>query len=530
MLGSRWFATIICLALLGPPVGAQQGIGPEGPMIDKGVAWLKKQAAGANTGEAVLAGLALLKCEVKPNDPAVVAVAQKVRSRFQAGAYAPENDGGSGIYEIGIAAMFLANLDPVAHQQELQILAKTLVDRQNPNGSWDYRNRTPGDTSISQYAVLGLWEAANAGIDFDPSIWDRIALWFLSSQAEGGSWNYHRDESNRPETVAMTAAGTGSILICQMQLQRYLKAFELPSPLMTPLFPEGQVRFEPKVTARALEASYKRGLTWLSRNLTSPNLQTDGQSAFYALYGIERVGALGGRDQMGGDWYRQGVGYIQSTQQPDGSWNTVHGPVPNTSWALMFLTRATAQTVQKIEIKRLAAGTLLGGRGLPSDLSTLTVAGGRVMVRPMNGAIDSMLAALEDPRSEQTEAALSGLVEQYNARGPAVLRPLKDRFRKLISDRDPTNRLAGAWGLGRIGDFDAVPLLIKALQDADAGVVNEARVGLQVLSRKIDGFGPEPNATPEQRAEAARKWRAWFDASRPPGFNPDDGDPLMKKR
>ena len=32
---------------------------------------------------------------------------------------------------------------------------------QNANGSWDYSGRSNGDTSITQYAVLGLWEAEN---------------------------------------------------------------------------------------------------------------------------------------------------------------------------------------------------------------------------------------------------------------------------------------------------------------------------------------------------------------------------------
>ena len=43
----------------------------------------------------------------------------------------------------------------------------------------------------------------------------------------------------------------------------------------------------------------------------------------------------------------------------------------------------------------------------------MTVAGGRVVSRPMNGAIEGMLAVLEDPRAEQADAAVAGLVERY---------------------------------------------------------------------------------------------------------------------
>ena len=102
------------------------------------------------------------------------------------------------------------------------MLATYLLGRQNANGSWDYNGRPHGDTSISQYAILGLWEAENAGIDIPPSAWDRAAGWFLSVQDSAGGWNYHRDEPARyTDTVAMTAAGVGSLLICQRQLDRF---------------------------------------------------------------------------------------------------------------------------------------------------------------------------------------------------------------------------------------------------------------------------------------------------------------------
>jgi hypothetical protein len=518
--------------LSGLSASAQQFTGPEGPIITRGVAYLKAHANDRQVGEAALAGLALVKCEVPPNDPVLQMIVNRIKGRFKEGRYDPDNEGGSGIYEAAVALMFLSNLSPATYKAELEGLTRFLIGRQLPSGGWDYSYRSAGDTSISQYALLGLWEAANAGVEIAPEVWDRAALWYLSVQSSAGSWNYHRDEPQWAETVAMTGAGAGSLLICQMQLQRFFKALEPPSPLMTPLFPEGQAIYEPKVSSKTLNAATRRGVGWIgSRFVISEDESRFGQSSFYTLYGIERIAALGGPEIMKGiDWYRQGFRYIQARQQSDGSWNAKHDILPNTCWALLFLAKATAQTVQKIEIKRLGAGTLLGGRGLPRDLSTLTVAGGRVMVRPMGGAIEGMLAVLEDPRSEQVESAMAGLIDQYNARGPSALRPLKDRFRKLMTDRDPTNRAVGAWGLGRIGEIDAAPLLIKALEDADEGVVQEARVGLQVLSRKIEGPGPPVGSTSEQRAQAARQWQAWFDSIRPPGFNLDDLDRVPSRR
>ncbi len=54
--------------------------------------------------------------------------------------------------------------------------------KQKAAGCWDYDGRAAGDASISQYAVLGLWEAENAGVRIAPSVWDNAAGWFLSVQ------------------------------------------------------------------------------------------------------------------------------------------------------------------------------------------------------------------------------------------------------------------------------------------------------------------------------------------------------------
>jgi hypothetical protein len=234
------------------------------------------------------------------------------------------------------------------------------------------------------------------------------------------------------------------------------------------------------------------------------------------LYGLERVGALAERQTIGRvDWYERGRSFIHSSQQGDGSWNGTYGIEMNTVWAMLFVTKSTAKTIQKIQVKRLGAGTLLGGRGLPSDLTSLTVAGGRVVSRPMNGAIEGMLAVLEDPRAEQADAAVAGLVDGYYREGPEALRPYKARFRKMLTDRDPGVRRVAIWALAHTEDMDVVPLLIDALVDSEEEVVAAARLGLQVLSRKIEGLGPPSPSTPEQRRAAAQRWRDWFHAIRP---------------
>ena len=173
----------------------------------------------------------------------------------------------------------------------------------------------------------------------------------------------------------------------------------------------------------------------------------------------------------------------------------------------MFLTRATEKTIAKLDAKKLGSGTLLGGRGLPEDLSTLTVAQGRVVVRPMNGAIEEMLAVLEDPRAEGVETALSGLIDRYFTSGSLALRPYKDRFRALLEDGDVEQRQTAAWALARTGELDVAPDLIDALEDPSDDVVATARYGLRLLRRDLDGYGPPRGASPEQKRAAARRWR-----------------------
>ena len=182
------------------------------------------------------------------------------------------------------------------------------------------------------------------------------------------------------------------------------------------------------------------------------------------LYGIERIGALADRPILGkGDWYAKGHDFIISTQQADGSWHSQHGIEMNTVWSILFIVKSTAKTMKRIQIQRLGAGTLLGGRELPKDLNSMTVAGGRVVSRPMNGAIEGMLAALEDPRADQADAAVAGMVDRYYREGPDALRPYKVRFRKMLLDRDPGVRSVAAWALAHTGDMDVVPLLIETV-------------------------------------------------------------------
>ncbi len=517
--GNRtWVGLAIIVSLATGTARAQQV-----PAVSRGIDFLRKQSAMLGAGESGLALLAMLKAEVPLTDPALKACVATIDKRFDGSTFKPERAGGSDIYEAGVIIMALANLDPDGRKSQIKSVADYILGKQKAAGGWDYDSRMAGDTSISQYAVLGLWEADNVGVVIHPRVWDGAAQFYLNTQSAQGSWTYHRDENSQQDTLSMTAAGVGSLLICQRQLLAHRRASSAQNPYLIPLLSENQrIRYTVQTPPARLAQGINGGLAWLSGHFTTTDTSVIGQSALYCLYGIERVGALAGRANLGNvDWFDQGARYITAKQSPDGSLTGSHGDAPNTAWAVLFLTKSTAKSIERIKVRRLGAGELYGGKGLPKDLSSISEAGGRLVARPMDGAVEGMLSVLEDPRSQNADSALAGLVERYGKEGPKAITPYRDRFQKLLTDRDPGIRRVAAWATARIGDLSLMPSLIETLRDPDESVVTEARQGLQLLSRKIDGLGPPSPSTPEQREAAVKAWRAWYESVRP--LKLDDG-------
>ncbi len=507
------------------PAPAQQE--QQEPAVLSGIQYLRGRAANQQVGETAMIALALLKADTPPTDRVLASCVATIQKRFTGSGYTPERRGGHDVYEAAVVAMALANLDNDTYRGDLNLAATYLIGMQKPNGSWDYVQRSRGDASISQYALLGLWECENAGVNVPPSVWDRAANWYLGAQAPAGSWNYHRDEPQYADSLSMTAAGVGSLLLCKRQLERYREAKRGVNPLLTALTSTTTSQnYEIATSLVQIDQASKKGIAWLGAISTTNQPNLLGQSIYYGLYGIERVAALADRQTIGKvDLMEKGRAYIKTTQKPNGSWSTTpYSDEMNTVWALLFLTRSTAKSIKRVTIKRLGAGTLVGGRYLPKDLTSMTVAAGKIMSRPMNGAVEGMLAVLEDPRTQTADTAVSGLIERYLREGPDVLRPFKDRFRKLLTDRDPGMRQVAAWALSRTADLDVVPDLIGALVDPEENVVAAATQGLQLLSRKLEGLGPPSPSTPAQRKEAAQAWRAWYDAIRPLDADADDDD------
>ncbi len=165
----------------------------------RAIAYLRGHVGpAAGVGENALAALAMVKAEVPKDDPALVTAIRTIESRFTSGGvYTPERHGGVDVYEAGVIILALANYDPVGRRSMIEAAAAHLASKQRPNGCWDYDGRSSGDCSISQYAVLGLWEAENVGIRVSPSVWDNAAAFYISVQSPGGGWTYHPRRGRR---------------------------------------------------------------------------------------------------------------------------------------------------------------------------------------------------------------------------------------------------------------------------------------------------------------------------------------------
>ena len=119
------------------------------------------------------------------------------------------------------------------------------------------------------------------------------------------------------------------------------------------------------------------GIAWLGAHF---NLQTPPWNYYY-IYGLERAGVLARVVYMGEHrWYVEGARYLIRVRAPSGGWSMRRGArrdvlgaslaTVDTSFALLFLTRATAKSIATPtppELLNLTEGEKLPDRDL-SDL------------------------------------------------------------------------------------------------------------------------------------------------------------------
>jgi hypothetical protein len=558
-------SVVVVLAMCVVVQSARQGVTADKPpevleAIRKGAEYLQKNAAVVTASEAGLVAYTLLSAGIPAEDPGVKALIEKVVAKFGAEGYQPTAHHN---YEAGVDAMALSAADKVKYKDKLQLIADYLVKNQRSNGSWDYFGQEHGgDTSISQYGMLGLWAAARAGVVIPQKTLDMAAVWHLRTQNRNGGWSYQPLGGDVGLKHSMTVAGIGTLGIARLLMstnpqaleslaeeeakpKKVEKAFgvlEKVNPKDEPEKPAGEAApvdaaYKPQVSRTDMDAAMKRGLGWISANYTVDK-NALGWHLYY-LYGLERAASLANVERIGGrDWYTDGYRVLLKLQESDGSFNNLGGIVPSTCFAVLFLTRATEKLVPNAPPPRptpkaptFGGGLLAGGRGLPTDMANVEAKDGNIKARKLDTPLDQLLAELENPKSEKIESAQAALVEAVQVGQREQLIGQKDLLLKLAKDARVDVRRTAFWALGRCNDLRVAPVLIQGLMDADFDAAVEARNALCVLSRRPRGFGlpddliaklPENASQAEKesafekwRDDDVRRWREWYQSVRP---------------
>ena len=506
--------------------------------IDRASQWLLSRVVNDSDGHAAIATVALLKSGVKPETPQIKSVCERLCSRITTAAFTPQQHH---VYEAGVSLLALANADPKKYRPQIGILAKYLIANQGANGQWHYPGSMEGDTSISQYAILGLWEATRSGVVVPLEVWDKAAAWHIRTQQRDGGFGYHPDMGGGASLHSMTAAGIGSLRIARRHLfpnARERAVVETAAAkknrsgkrfgLLEPVYRDDEsaatseeeraalraANYVPQVKLAQIDEAVERGVSWMTTNFT---VTRPTGYPIYFLYGLERGATLAEIKTFGAhDWYEEGASHLVATQGQGNSWTDSSGEVPATAFGILFLSRATSKMVRasvaRIEV---GAGILVGGRGLPDELNAAKLDDGKIKKDQKKAPLEELLAQLENPQLPLLENTQTEIVEQVLIGKREELIGQVDRLKKLARHKEPDVRRTALWALGRSDDLRLAPILIYGLKDPDVDVYVEARNALRCLSRQVEDFGAkeEPLDAATRDKELA-KWKDWYKSIR----------------
>ena len=524
--------------------------------ITKGVQYVKSNLGLATSGASSLVAYTLIKAGEPANSQTVASLLKKIEQKVKNGKYRPTEHHR---YEAGVDLMALESADPKRYLPQMKAIADYLIATQLSGGDWDYEfQQDGGDTSISQYALLGLWAAKRAGISIPPKVWDGAAGWHVQTQTKSGGFAYHPRGNERNSKHSITVAGIASQCIARMYLYPnwksgksakktrkkkasgktlgVLETVDFSTGVKDPSKQEKKKPVEdpdykPKTSIAAIGGSIGRGVNWLTARFTIGS--ATGFKLYY-IYGLERCCALAELDRVGNrDWYAEGCAWLVKEQDEKGSWSDMSGRLPATCFGLLFLTRSTAQILGK-PLKPAVdagAGLLAGGRGLPDNLSAAEMKDGKIKGKKLDTPLDQLLAELANPKLLGIETAQEAIVEKIQLGDREKLIGQKDKLLKLVKSRQDEVRRTAMWALGRCEDLTIAPLLVQALKDGNLDVAVEARNALCTLSRRPRGFGlpstptnseseslSEParaKAIEKWKDEAYRRWHRWYLRIRP---------------
>lgn len=530
--------------------------------VARAAAVLRSGVGSAGGGKRSFLAYALLKAGLPGNAPEITGAVDAIKKKITDGTY---HFGGEHLYEAGVDAMLLAEVpgeieDGKEHPYlaELQAIADYIESVQLANGGWDYppgqRGNTHGDTSVNQYALLGLWAAQRSGGKVTPTVWQNSIQWHIANQERDGGFAYcpgtDHGFGKGSSVLNMTVNAIGSTYIALMNLSSG-KLPELKNPQIAATkreeVPKEQRKFgvlekvdldklpgqrvEEKVVHAEIPSGTAQLLTkaygWIVPRFVADN-NTTGFRAYY-YYSLERMSALADVTTIGdADWFNECADFLIKEQQAGGNWNlTTHNPdeAIDTAFAVLFLTRSTAKILKrKIPVDPIGGGLLSGGRG---GLDNSTKPG----TKKPAGPLDQLLASLDSAGELEVADVQEQFVEQIQIGDRNALIGQTDLLIKYLKHVNPEIRRTAVWAIGRTDNLSLGRYLIDALDDPDLSVVVEARNALCWMARRPNGLGEPgdpleslpPDATAEQQAAAITTWRVdllkrwgrWYLQNRP---------------
>lgn len=530
---------LLTIAILCAVIRPASAVSPESPevieLVNLGLKHLETKSHQYLGGKCLI-GLCFLKTG-KPDHPRV-AEALAACQKAAAGGGGPANFiqmGEDWVYSNGIAIIFLCELDAKRHAELVRFFVDAMKARQKPDGSWGYNSRVSGDTSQTQYGALAYWEAHRRGFAVEPASVENAARWLGKVQDPSGGWSYNGTMATTSQRVPQTppsditcsrvAASIGSALICA-DLFGLLRAGAqdegsdgtLPTALKESLA-EKEVKLPPLRSSTldrgTLFETIALGDQWMDKNY---KVSIDHYTSYY-MYALERYKSFQelqtGITPEEPDWYNNGYEYLKESQKQPGVWETGCGPEVDTAFSILFLLRSTQKAIRQ----SLGEGTLLSGRGLPTNLSRVKLKDGQLVVEQTKTQVSELLNLLDDEQQASLDALVSDdsalIVSDVDAASAR-------RLQQVVRSGSPEARLLAVRALSRTAELDYVPTLIYALTDPDRRVVREADLGLRFVSRRFSGVGLSEQFTDRERYDVIDRWKSWYRLLRPEALIPTE--------
>jgi hypothetical protein len=291
-----------------------------------------------------------------------------------------------GTYALGMRAQVLMLLPQTTETKNLMRkdatrLTGLMQTKGKGRGFYNYTAEgTATSLSRAQYAVLGVWSAAQSGQEISTAYWAEVEKAWVGAQEADGGWRYQPGRPTPEVTAGITAVGVATLFIVQDQLYAN-RGVDCKNPLEIP--------------------AIQKGIDWMAKNFDKVASETKYPRDFpnATLYAVERVGVAGGLKYFGKhDWYEKGADYLIKRQAKSGSWAasgfSAHS---DTCFAIVFLSRGRAPVIINkldwVADDKAAAGAW---NRRPRDIANVTRWIGRTTERDLNWQIMSLDAPMED--------------------------------------------------------------------------------------------------------------------------------------